>query len=131
MRHEAKPKVFKPTISLTEEDFAKLIADPAHQISIAEISGAAVGYVFAQLWDRPENPYRYAFKMMYINQLSVRSDARGKGVGQALLSHVLEESRKLGVKRIELDTWVFNQRGVAFFQQFGFEIYNARMCLNC
>ena len=128
---QAVPKLFKPSseMSMTGADFEKLLNDPAIKFFIAEIDGQAEGYVFTQIWDRPENPYRYGSKMLYINHLAVRSGARGKGIGKALVNRARTQATELGISRVELDVWTFNEKAIAFFAAQGFGIYNQRMTL--
>jgi ribosomal protein S18 acetylase RimI-like enzyme len=129
---EAVPNLFKPAseMSLSQADFDKLIANPEMKITIAESEdGKALGYVFTQILNRPENPYRYGSKMLYINHLAVRTEARKQGVGKALMIHAVAEGKASGISRIELDVWSFNEKAVSVFKNFGFETYNLKMIL--
>jgi ribosomal protein S18 acetylase RimI-like enzyme len=52
--------------------------------------------------------------------LVVLPECRGRGIGQALLGHVVAEARKEGVKRLTLLTDGDNQRAQALYRKLGF-----------
>ena len=56
----------------------------------------------------------------WLEDLFVRSAARRRGVGRALLSMALERARARGCRRIELDTNESNAAALALYQDFGF-----------
>jgi putative acetyltransferase len=55
--------------------------------------------------------------------MSVRADAQGQGVGSALLQALCDYAdRWIGLLRLELDVYVDNERAIALYRRFGFEI---------
>jgi GNAT superfamily N-acetyltransferase len=53
--------------------------------------------------------------------LIVAPDRRGRGIGSALLAHVVEEARRQGVLRLTLLTDRDNRRAQALYGKLGFE----------
>ena len=58
--------------------------------------------------------------MLLIDQISVRPEARGKGIGTALMKQAEILASTLDVERIVLDSWDFNSGAHAFFESRGF-----------
>jgi putative acetyltransferase len=55
-----------------------------------------------------------------IKRMYVAADARGRGIGQAILTALEAESRRLGVRRILLETGVRQQEALALYSKAGF-----------
>ena len=56
----------------------------------------------------------------WLEDLFVRADARGAGVGRALVEACFERARERGCKRIELDTNEDNEAAIALYEACGF-----------
>jgi putative acetyltransferase len=55
--------------------------------------------------------------------MSVRADAQGQGVGSALMQAMCDVAdRWIGLLRLELSVYVDNERAIALYRRFGFEI---------
>jgi ribosomal protein S18 acetylase RimI-like enzyme len=57
----------------------------------------------------------------WLEDLYVRDDARGNGVGRALTEAVLERARARGCRRVELDVNSENPAALALYRSLGFE----------
>jgi GNAT superfamily N-acetyltransferase len=57
----------------------------------------------------------------WLEDLYVRDDARGKGLGRALTEAVLERARARGCRRVELDVNSENPPALALYRSLGFE----------
>ena len=100
--------------------FDKLLADEAMFIFIVEEKGDALGYVFFKMVDKPENPFLFARHYVLIDQISVRPEAQGKGVGKMLMNQVDKIAQDLGVKNVHLGSWDFNTNAHGFFEKAGY-----------
>ena len=56
----------------------------------------------------------------WLEDLYVRDDARGTGVGRALVEAAVERARERGCRRIELDVNEQNTGALAFYERLGF-----------
>jgi GNAT superfamily N-acetyltransferase len=56
----------------------------------------------------------------WLEDLFVRSGARGAGLGAALVELALKRARAHGCRRVELDTSEANQGALALYERFGF-----------
>jgi len=61
-----------------------------------------------------------------INNIAVHPDIRGKGVGEALMRHVLEKVRKNGATFVTLEVRASNDAAVTLYKKLGFEILGTR-----
>jgi GNAT superfamily N-acetyltransferase len=110
--------------------FDEMLADPLVTIFIAEEGGRALGYILCKLIERPDNPFTFAMRYLLIDQISVRPEAQGKGVGAALMEQAEAQASEWNVLRIQLDSWGFNTRAHSFFEKMGYEIFNHRFWRN-
>ncbi|MGE5374971.1 MAG: GNAT family N-acetyltransferase [Bacteroidota bacterium] len=106
--------------------FEAMVADQTVMIFIAEDEEKAIGYILCKLIERPDNPFTYAARTLLVDQISVRPEARGKGVGQALMKQAEALGLELKVARIHLDSWDFNLGAHAFFERMGYQRFNFR-----
>lgn len=122
------PDIFKMP---QNDDFAgaffdEMLVDPLVTVFIAEEGGRALGYILCKLIERPENPFTFAMRYLLIDQISVRPEAQGKGVGAALMEQAAAQASEWNVFRVQLDSWRFNTGAHAFFEKMGFEKFNHR-----
>jgi ribosomal protein S18 acetylase RimI-like enzyme len=125
---EHHPDVFQMP---QREDFAitffeEMLGDPTVRIFIAESDGEAVGYILCKLVERTPNPFTFAMSSLHVDQISVRPDARRRGVGFALMQQAETLAKEWDVQRVQLDSWDFNINAHAFFERSGFQKFNFR-----
>jgi ribosomal protein S18 acetylase RimI-like enzyme len=120
---EHHPNMFKMPES---DDFAApffdlLLADTDTSIFVAEQDGEALGYVVCRVMERPENVFSFPSRYLLVDQISVRPEARKRGVGAALIEQARRFAEERSLPRIHLDSWAFNVDAHAFFEGQGFE----------
>ena len=59
-------------------------------------------------------------ELIMVDVLWVAESRRGQGLGQRLLSHVEEEGRRQGARRVELNTFGFQAPG--FYEKMGYRL---------
>jgi GNAT superfamily N-acetyltransferase len=119
----ALPDWFKPPSpsQFSPDTIATLVARPDRFLFVAEVDTELVGYAFARVASQPETPWRYAFSMIFVDQIGVRAAWRRKGVGRALVAAVRDTAADMDVSLVALDVWAFNAEALAFFGRCGFE----------
>jgi len=100
--------------------FEKMLQEDTKYIYIAEENEQALGYIFFKVVERDENPFLFARRYILIDQISVRPEAQGQGVGKALIQQVEIIARELGITLIELGSWDFNTSAHGFFEKMGY-----------
>jgi len=125
----ALPWRFKPPgpLSFPPTEASALLANVENLVLVAQVDGEPAGYAYAEIVHRPETSLTYAYEMLYVHHLSVRSEYRRKGVGSALLDAVRAAGLDLGITLLALDVWSFNEGASAFFRRHGFDPYNERL----
>ena len=58
--------------------------------------------------------------MCELRKMYLRKDFRGQGLGKAILRRALDQARKLGFRRVELETASVLQEAIALYESFGF-----------
>jgi len=129
---ESHPDIFKMP---QNDDFAvaffdEMLANQQTWIFIAEEGEQALGYVMCKLIERAENPFTFEMRYLSVDQISVRAEARGKGVGTALIQRAKELAVELHVPQIQLGSWAFNTKAHSFFERMGFVKFNHRFWQN-
>ncbi|MEP6987972.1 MAG: GNAT family N-acetyltransferase, partial [Chloroflexota bacterium] len=109
---------------------SRILADEDGFVFILEAEQQAVGYIYAKVVNRPENPYTYAQKWMVVDQISVKPAYQNKGYGQKLMQAVRAEAVAQGIHRVLLDTYEFNANAQQFYVKMGFERMKIRMTLD-
>ncbi|HEU4387699.1 MAG TPA: GNAT family N-acetyltransferase [Blastocatellia bacterium] len=106
-------------IDLGFQDFESEVANlpgpyaaPAGRLLLAKLGGAAVGCIALQ----PRNKDECEMKRLY-----VRAESQGKGVGRQLVDHLISEARRLGYRRIVLDTLPVMATAQRMYESLGFK----------
>ena len=90
--------------------------DTQHSL-VATVAGEVVGNLGLTRLTRP--------RRSHIGQIgmAVRDDWQGKGVGSALMRAALDLADNwLGLRRLELNVYADNDRAIALYRKFGFEV---------
>jgi N-acetylglutamate synthase-like GNAT family acetyltransferase len=95
----------------------RLAADPRSWVYVAVEDERVVGLAAVHLMSILERDDPIA----RITAMVVNADARGQGVGRALLERLEERARAEGCDRIDLTTRYEREGAAAFYQRMGFE----------
>jgi GNAT superfamily N-acetyltransferase len=79
--------------------------------------GASVGFCSLTIKD---NLWQQGF-LGNIDELVVEESFRGKGIGKILVETIIDIARKIGCKKVELDSSLHRKRAHKFYQDMGFE----------
>jgi ribosomal-protein-alanine N-acetyltransferase len=66
------------------------------------------------------------FDELHINNLAVRPELRGRGLGAALIDHVLREGARLGARRATLEVRRSNEPARRLYERAGFTLAGTR-----
>ena len=126
---DAYPKLFKQP---DNECFAvrfmeQRLLDPSNLFYIANLDGTDIGYIYAKMIERPENPLMYSWKTIYIEHISINKPYQRMGYGQKLLEKIYQLAIENGIETIALDIWTFNKQSQSFFGKQGFDSYNYQL----
>lgn len=106
--HTADPAV-------VERQIARLNADPAYVLLVAETSGEVAGFLQAQTYD-----LLYGGRGLNIIALAVAPVWQGRGMGAGLLAALEERARQEGRDFIRLNSRVEREAAHRFYERQGF-----------
>jgi ribosomal-protein-alanine N-acetyltransferase len=66
------------------------------------------------------------FDEIHINNVAVRPEFRGRGIGASLLEHVFMEARRLGALRATLEVRASNHAALRLYERLGFYVAGRR-----
>ena len=119
-----KPEIFRPEFSREMRDFLfQIWNDPEKEILVAEREGQICGYAILHLVHKPESPAKRAQDYLDIDEFGVDETVRRQGVAREMIASIREYAKQLGLQRIELNMWEFNQDALAFYEAVGFQTY--------
>lgn len=120
VHHEIRPDLFRAGAQKYDEAaLARLLADPSRPILIADLDGKVAGYAFCILQETKNDPVLCDRKVLYIDDLCVDENIRGKGIATTLYARVLEYARELGCHAVTLNVWCGNDGAMAFYEKCG------------
>jgi [ribosomal protein S18]-alanine N-acetyltransferase len=102
------------TRAMYESEF--LNRDTSRMFVLRTVSRPVAGYCAA--W--------FILDEIHINNIAVRPELRGQGLGSALLTHVLEEGRAVGASRATLEVRRSNDDARRLYERFGFRVAGVR-----
>ena len=123
-----RPDIFvSGTTKYGSEELTEMFADDGRPVYVAEEDGSVCGYAFCQVQDPPFTSTMKPHKIMYLDDLCVDEQARGKHIGVALFEHVKEEAKKLGCYEVTLNVWEGNDPALGFYRSMGMKVKETQM----
>ena len=130
LHRQNRPDFFRPReTALTEERFTALL-EQANVFLVAELDGEVVGQAFAGQRGYNGHPGFNDLEWLEIDDIVVRVDCRGKGIGRALFAAMKAEARRQGFRHLELTVWGFNAEARHFYKALGMRTRIDRMELD-
>ncbi|MDZ7798247.1 MAG: GNAT family N-acetyltransferase [Patescibacteria group bacterium] len=127
-RVNASWKFQKPKPELFPRDyFHKVIEDENGIFFLAKDNTKIVGYLTAFEEKSPDRSMLKLRKYIQIDDLSVRSDYRKKGIGTLLMDKLEELAKKNKIYEVELNVWCFNKGAIKFYENKGYESFTQKM----
>lgn len=119
---QARPDVFQPFAgpARTREQVERWLGGPGSTLLVAEQEGDVVG--LAVLVTRPPPAFAGAIphKVVELENIVVRVDRRGCGIGRLLLDAALAWSRGQEASHVGVAVHAFNRDARRFYEAFGF-----------
>ena len=122
VHYERRPDIFKPhTTKYNAEQLQDLLTQPNKAIFVYEDEGVQ-GYAFVQMENVHDDILLQDMRTLYIDDICVDEQARGKHVGKQLFDHVRAYAEKLGCGAITLNVWEGNDAAMAFYRKLGMSV---------
>lgn len=129
IHYVGRPDIFKEQgRKYTDEQLDALIDDENNPIFVYEDEdGNVIGHCFCQKIERGDTPIAYAYKTLYIDDLCVLEDARGKHIGRALYEYARSYAKENGYYNVTLHAWECNPNAVQFYEHLGLKVQQYTM----
>lgn len=119
VHHELRPDLFKPhTTKYNEADLLSMFVDNSKPVFVYD-EGGVLGYAICQVTEVRHHPLLEDVKTLYIDDICVEEQSRGRHIATALFEHVHYYARSIGCSNITLNVWEGNVPALHFYQHMG------------
>ena len=128
VHHQIRPDIFRDGAQkYNDGDLQTLLEDSTRPIFVAVEDGGVLGYCFCIHKSCKDHSVMLDRRELYIDDLCVDENCRGKGVATALFNHVRSYAAQQGFDVITLNVWCGNARAMAFYKKMGMTDRNITM----
>ena len=126
---DGRPDLFQSGgIKYTADELKEIIADDNRPIFVAVDEDENVeGYAFCVVEDYTHDTARTHVRSLYIDDICVDENARGKHVGTSVYNHVIDYAREQGFYNVTLNVWSCNPGAQRFYEAMGMKPYKIGM----
>lgn len=121
IHHQGRPDLFKANArKYTEEELEGLLLEDSKPIFVAvDEENRVLGYAFCKLLQQRDDNILTDIRTLYIDDLCVDEESRGRHVGRQLYEYVLEFAREQGCYNVTLNVWECNSAAKLFYERCG------------
>jgi len=121
VHHKGRPDLFKyGAKKYTDEELLAIILDDMRPIFVAvDESENVLGYAFCIFQQHLNNNILTDIKTLYIDDLCVDENIRGKHIGKQLYDAVLTFAKDSGCYNVTLNVWSLNEGAMKFYEACG------------
>ena len=128
VHHTIRPDLFKTGARKYRDDELRAIfRDPNTPVFVCEEAGTVVGYAFCIVQEHESDNNLVDGKTLYLDDLCVDADARGRGIGTSLYRFVLGYAKENGCHNLTLNVWEGNDAALAFYRKCGMKVQKTGM----
>ena len=127
VHHVIRPDLFKPyTTKYNEQELEDLLNDDSKPIFVYD-DGDVLGHAFCQINEVRNHALLQNVKTLYIDDICVDEQARGKHIGKALYEFVRDYAQSIGCYNITLNVWEGNDSAYSFYKNMGMKVQKTGM----
>lgn len=121
VHHKGRPDLFKGDAKkYTDSELLNIINDDGKPIFVAADENETVlGYAFCIFQQHIGNNILTDIKTLYIDDLCVDENIRGKHIGKSLYEYVLDFAKESGCYNVTLNVWACNESALKFYEKCG------------
>ena len=101
---------------MTQTEFAEIINSSATHLYVAEENHTIFGMLSLAIFPIPTGV------RAWVEDVVVKTEARGKGVGKLLTLHAISESKKFGAVSLDLTSRMSREIANKLYQSVGFDV---------
>ena len=128
VHHNGRPDLFKgPATKYSAEELEGILADEETPVFVCvDGNDRVLGHGFCVM-QHSGGRLMVEHTTVYIDDICVDENARGKGAGKALYEHILAFARERGAYNVTLNVWSCNPGAAAFYEKLGLTPYKTGM----
>ena len=120
IHHNGRPDLFKDGDGkYTDKQLIQMIKDDKKPIFVAVDDEKVLGYVFCVFKQYIDNNILTDIKTLYIDDLCVDENIRGKHIGKLLYNYSVDFAKKSGCYNLTLNVWSCNVSAMKFYESCG------------
>lgn len=127
VHHAIRPDLFKPyTTKYNEQELEAMLEDNDKPIFVYD-DAMVLGYAFCQVSEVLNNQLLEDIKTLYIDDICVDENVRGRHVGKALYEYVRDYAKSIGCNNLTLNVWEGNEPALHFYRSMGMQVQRTTM----
>lgn len=121
VHHVGRPDLFKAGArKYTDDQLVRMIQDDDKPIFVAaDERDEVLGYAFCLFEQYPDNNALTDVKTLYIDDLCVDENLRGRHIGRQIYEYVVNYARECGCYNLTLNVWSCNPTAMKFYESCG------------
>lgn len=120
VHHKIRPDLFKSSgYKYNKDELIKMINNPLTPIFVYIDNNELVGYAMNVITIHKDENVICDFKTLYLDDLCVEKNSRGKNIGHKLFDYVKNYAKEIGCHNITLNVWNGNDQAIKFYESLG------------
>lgn len=121
VHHNGRPDIFKgPATKYNEKELEAILCDENTPLFVyTDESDTPLGHAFCVQKQVVGSDLLTDIKTLYIDDICVDENARGKHVGKALFDYVVSYAKENGFYNVTLNVWTCNSSAMKFYKAMG------------
>lgn len=120
VHHNGRPDIFKIGRKYSDDELKVLIKDEQRPILVAvDENDEVMGYCFCIYQQHLNNSVLTDIKTLYIDDLCVDENLRGKHIGRELYEAAVKLAKDSGCYNLTLNVWSLNTSAMKFYESCG------------
>ena len=120
IHNDIRPDIFKRNVSkYTKDELISIINNPKTPIFVYYDDNKVKGHAFTQIIEHKNDNVLADIKTLYIDDLCVDENERGKHIGKDLYDYVIQYAKLIKCYNVTLNVWVGNDLAMKFYESIG------------
>ena len=121
VHHNGRPDLFKgPATKYNEWELKHILSDPGTPVFVCVEGDKVLGHAFCIHKQEINDNILTDIKTLYIDDICVDENARGKHIGKMLYEYVRSYAKENDYYNITLNVWTCNPGAMKFYESLGF-----------
>ena len=128
VHHRGRPDLFRDNAQkYGASQVIAMLNHPSAPIFVAVEDGKVLGYGFCQTHRHENDPVLTDVTSLYIDDLCVDENCRGKGIGKAIYNEIVRYAKMRKCYNVTLNVWACNESAHKFYEALGLKLQKIYM----